>query len=390
MSNHSDSSYRLTGDDQQPTAEVQDVPMATASDNGTPPVTPEGIGLAMPAETTVPRDSASLHGSAERLSYADEARPMGLRFGLLMQIIKVFNSKFSGDDGKNIDEWFNELMFFIRPHELSSAEKAYVLVNSVKGRAFTLLTEGDSTNFEQLKALLLSEFRSPGAYWKAIQSFSVARQGKNQKVSGFYHFLTKKVARINEMYRERHGMTNGTVSSHATREDLVKEDLAIAIFLQGLGNIKIREQLTSMKPTCLKDVYDQACLYEDVFKDSGMKRSMHEERSDRPVKKAFKGKYSSGDKYNGDRSSKQYTPPTTYNKPGMQAGNKPTAQRDLSAVQCYKCQQYGHYAKECPNKRVGAVTVLEEEVALLKTDKSSEVFAKAGPQGKAIPVTIDK
>ena len=90
-------------------------------------------------------------------------------------MIRVFDSKFTGAENENIDEWFHRLEFFIRPHGLSSAEKAYILVNCVKDRAFSILTEGDSTNYEELKHWLTIEYRKPGAYNKSIHDFVHAR-----------------------------------------------------------------------------------------------------------------------------------------------------------------------------------------------------------------------
>ena len=63
-----------------------------------------------------------------------------------MQTLKVFDAKFSGKENENIDVWFHRLEFFIKPHKFNSQEKAYILVNSVKEKAFSILTEGDSSD----------------------------------------------------------------------------------------------------------------------------------------------------------------------------------------------------------------------------------------------------
>ena len=117
-----------------------------------------------------------------------------LRYKVLMQILNAFGNKFTGSESVSIDEWLHQLEFLVKPHNLSSAEKAYLLVNSVRGRAFMVLTEGDSSNYEELKNLLLNEFRQPGAYMKSIQDLCNARQGKHQKVAGYYHYLSKKMS----------------------------------------------------------------------------------------------------------------------------------------------------------------------------------------------------
>jgi hypothetical protein len=133
---------------------------------GSPPNSPEEV-------------QRSSHGSEGMFPLNGEEADSGrMRYKLLMQTLKVFDSKFSGSE--NIDEWFHRLEFFIRPHDLSTEEKAYLLVNSVKGKAFSVLTEGNSTNYEELKDILLKEFRAPGAYLKTIEDFCEAKQGRNQ------------------------------------------------------------------------------------------------------------------------------------------------------------------------------------------------------------------
>ncbi len=325
-------------------------------------------------------EQRSLHGSADKVpqhvdmetnqvSEPDQEgsikdgvnQPGGMRYSLLMQTLKVFDSKFSGKEGENIDEWFHRLEFFVKPHGLSSEEKAYVLVNSVKGKAFSILTEGNSTNYEELKELLLREFRAPGAYMKFIQEFCNAKQGKNQKVSGFYHYLSKKMGRINDMAREKHKQEIA----------LIHQDLATAVFLRGLENGKIRERLVTRSFDSLKDAYEMACLYEDAMKEVGHKRPASSDFEQRPNKKPFFKRET--------RTFKQGpVQPTT---------TRPQFSRDLSKVECFKCKRFGHYSRDCKTKVVGAVTIVDEEVELVKTTKSSTVLAQVGDI--KMPVTID-
>jgi hypothetical protein len=365
MSNHSESSYRLTGDEQPNTEEVQ--PQTTTPNVGlTGPLPVEDVedppGPMPTAATTLPHGSP-LHGSAERLQPVENGPAKGMRYRVSMQIMNSISSKFSGTESENVDEWLHQLEFLVKPHELTSAELAYILVNSVKGRAFAVLTEGDSSNYEGLKQMLVNEFRVPGAYMKAIQGFCAGRQGKNQKVSGYYHFLSRKMGRINEMSKKKNG------------QQLINEDLAIAVFLQGLSNFKVKERLASLEFKTVKEAYESACVYESVLGDSGLKRVSEEPQSDRPRKKFNKGTPSK--------------PPQTQR---FQQGPKPTpstggTSRDLSKVQCYKCQKFGHYAKECRSAKVGAVTLLDDEMTLVKSNKSSTVFARVGKA--AMPVVID-
>ena len=355
MSNQhdSDATYRPSGDEEH--GEQPPQPTTTIQPNTT-----------MPTEATNSEQQSSLHGSAERLPNVDGAGVRdGIRFRHVSEVLKVFNSKFNGSDRKNIDEWMSEFEILIKSYKLTEEEKAHALINSLQGSAFSVLADCEGTSFDDIRKKLLSEFRAPGAYWKAIQAFGVAQQGKNQKVSGFYHYVRTKFERINKMYKER----------NPEQDVLMKEDVAIAIFLKGLSNSKVREHLTSTEPTSLKSIYEQASKLEDTFKFSGDKRSADDGRMDKP-KKQFKGK-----RFNQKKPQ--------YETENRLLDTGEVQKRDLSKVKCYKCQRMGHYAKECPNQRVGAVTVLEEEVSFLKTDKSSEVFAKMGPEKKTVAVTID-
>ena len=56
-----------------------------------------------------------------------------------MRIISTMESKFSGAEWVNIDEWLHRLEFFVKRHNLTSQARACGLVNSVKGRAFNVL-----------------------------------------------------------------------------------------------------------------------------------------------------------------------------------------------------------------------------------------------------------
>ena len=314
--------------------------------------------------STRPKDRASLHGSAERFpENDDESTNTPLRYNVSMRIMNSITSKFSGNED-NVDEWLHQLEFLISPHQLTSKEKAYILVNSVKGRAFAVLTEGDSSDYQALKQMLVKEFRTPGLYIKSIQSFSSARQGKTQKVSGYYHFLSRKLGRINEMAKEKNGVV------------LIEQDLAIAVFLQGLSNTMVKERLASVTFNTLLEAYESASMYESVYVDAhpGLKRKPESSFVENP-NKMFKRKH-----YKQNNDSRK--PLSSQPKLGSQSQG-----RDLSQVKCYNCQKMGHYAKDCRSTKVGAVTLLDEEVELKKSSKSSTVFAKAGD--KAIPVVID-
>ena len=196
MSNHSDLSYQPSEAGQQPVANNESGPQPI--DTGTPPQNVPTLPTNLPTvgqdDHAGDEDRTSLHGSAERLNHTEsrvieevdeieedltvsQAPTVNIRYKLLMQMIRVFDSKFTGGENENIDDWFHRLEFFIRPHALTSAEKAYILVNCVKDRAFSILTEGDSTNYEELKRRLMMEYRKPGAYNKSIQEFVHAKQG---------------------------------------------------------------------------------------------------------------------------------------------------------------------------------------------------------------------
>eukprot|EP00835_Amoeboradix_gromovi_P006923 NODE_945_length_2856_cov_0.287631.p1 type:complete len:584 gc:universal NODE_945_length_2856_cov_0.287631:82-1833(+) len=299
-----------------------------------------------------------------------------LRYKILMQILNAFGNKFTGNESVDIDEWLHQLEFLVKPDHLSSAEKAYLLVNSVRGRAFMVLTEGDSSNYEELKSLLQNEFRLPGAYMKSIQDFCNARQGKNQKVAGYYHYLSKKMGRVNDMARERYGK----------HFELIGSDLAVAIFTHGLNSDSVKEKLASKEFKDIKNAYQDAVLYEDVSQDfqKPSRRSLEPEHQ---VRKRFKP-YNSNDC--SSRISVRQTPErrpfdkNTSNFSNTRASHNPGSAQSLI---CFKCSKPGHYAKDCRSTRLGAITLLESEVELIRTNKSSTVLATVGTT--SISVTID-
>ena len=143
----------------------------------------------------------NLKGNKKIKSYKKQGK---LRYKIINQILKAFETKYHGSESGSIDDWLNQLEFLIKPHHLRTDEKAYIVVNLVKGRAFKILREhGDSTNYEQLRDLLITEFRTPGAYYSHIQSFCNGRQGDRQKVAGYYRYLTNESSKINEMAKEK-------------------------------------------------------------------------------------------------------------------------------------------------------------------------------------------
>ena len=391
MTNSTDSSCRLSGDDNPPTDQPSVEPTTLSLPNQQTISAEDGDAQA---------DPASLHGSAERFANQDgeieheqvevqdfdpveklvpetKFQGPGMRYKLLLQIMSVFDSKFNGNESESVDEWFRRLEFFMNPHYLTSAEKAYVLVNSVKGRAFQMITEGDSSNYEQLKEMLVQEFRAPGAYMKYIQDFCVARQGSQQKVSGYYHFLSKKIAPINDMCREKEeeGVT------------LIHQDLAVAVFLSGLKNGKIKETLASKSFTTLKEVYEQASLYEDVYTEIGTKRQVNDPDSKKMSK--FRAYDKTGFKKGHMTTSKQ-SGNGGDNKQSRNFDRKPKSVADLTQVKCFKCGQHGHYANKCPSKKVSAVTLLDDELLLTKSSKTSNIYVKLGPEkGVTMPLMID-
>ena len=90
---------------------------------------------------------------------------------------------------------------------------------------------GDSTNYEQLRDLLITEFRTPGAYYSHIQSFCNGRQGDRQKVAGYYRYLTNESSKINEIAKEK----------YKNDKPIVHPEILIAKFLGGISDDKIKE-----------------------------------------------------------------------------------------------------------------------------------------------------
>ena len=178
------------------------------------------------------------------------------------------------------------------------------------------------------------------------------------------------------MARERHGKDF----------ELISSDVAVAIFTHGLNSDSVKEKLASKELKDIKSAYQDAVLYEDVSQDfnKAQKRSYEPEQQTR---KRFKPQgsdnYSDGneekrfpEKRQFERNSNNFVRP----KPGYNQGNS-------QSLVCFKCNKPGHYAKDCRSTRVGAITLLDNEVEFVRTNKSSTVLAKVGLTN--VHVTID-
>eukprot|EP00835_Amoeboradix_gromovi_P000199 NODE_7_length_48057_cov_0.322240.p8 type:complete len:424 gc:universal NODE_7_length_48057_cov_0.322240:12786-11515(-) len=180
------------------------------------------------------------------------------------------------------------------------------------------------------------------------------------------------MSRVNGMARERHGK----------EFELISSDLAVAIFTHGLNSDSIKEKLASEESTDIKKVYQDAVIYEDVTQDfhNSFRRKIDPEQGSR---KRFKPHLGTSNPERQVSERKVYESSTSnFRRPNYRSN-----QGSTQALVCFKCNKPGHYAKDCRSTRVGAITLLEEEVKFTRTNKSSTVMAVVGLT--SIPVTID-
>ena len=132
--------------------------------------------------------------------------------------------------------------------------------------------------------------------------------------------------------------------------ELIQQDLAISIFLKGLRNQKIQETLASKKYATLKKAYEEACIYEEVYKEVGMKGAITED----PVERKQLKKKPKHSKERPHRSTSGFNYKTNPSFAGTgeqkRVSTGPKQVKDKSKVKCYKCQKFGHYANECPRR----------------------------------------
>ena len=195
--------------------------------------------IEQPSELIETAPSSSNNSSTDVEVIEEEKKPLRMR--VLNPILKTFHDKYKGSDSGPVDDFFKQFEFMMKPHNLSQQEKAYLLVNLTREKAFDVLINGDSENYDVLKEILLEEFRGPKAYYQTVADLCKARQMDGQKVVKFYRYLSKKVGNANNLALEKYG------------SEIVNENLLTTLFLNGIGNSKIADLLATKDFSDCKD-----------------------------------------------------------------------------------------------------------------------------------------
>ena len=237
------------------------------------------------------------------------------------------------------DDFIKRAERFARINRLDENEKLENALFALKGSAEKWVFDAEDANkdyvkdWNRFKEEFVKKFTNPGNDTYNFQLFNSCTQEKDESVEDYAERL-KSFARL------------------IKNKEMVPNVLQVNKFINGLSSYIKYDMKKKEQPSTMEGAINAAKILESVAKEKREEESS-KDKSNQQKQNKQQGQQN-GNNDNRQRSHYDHSNSAPSADQGKAKGNngggggKP---RDYSGIQCYNCQEYGHYSTKCSNPK---------------------------------------
>ena len=230
--------------------------------------------------------------------------------------LKVPISTYSGNEGENLPRWFLEIDMALNARQIEEDhQKVVFLIAYLGGRARAwafsnaMLNDRVFPTYQALRQDLLAAFQPPKSEFRTRQTFLAIRQGKRS----LYDYVQEARSLVADITQEP-----------------VDQATQVSVFLSGLRPGPVRSQLFRSYPASLDEAANMAMQEDFASRQSEVPGSQY------PRQRT----------HHGDDGPSPMEICSTEVRTRSGSSNR-------ASVRCFKCDQKGHYARDCRVRGTG-------------------------------------